>query len=88
MTIAAAAIGQDQQLVGPTVSLAAMAYPPPADRLDRKRRGIGRGAHAMWPPARPQVVDAVGCGPALGVGDEVVDVDLLRVRDARRPRDF
>ncbi len=76
-TVAAAAVGQDLQRVGLGIVLAALGAPPFLDAVDGERRGVGGLADEDGAGVGPRVVDAVGDGEALGIGAEVVVLDLF-----------
>src|ERR1039457_2225323 len=79
ITIAATAIGENEQMRMRAVEPLSLLTPPVADRLDGKGRGVVRSAHTDRAAIGLQVVDAVGDGHAECLGAEVVIVDLHRL---------
>ena len=86
--IAAPAIRQDQQPVGPRISSSALLLPPLCDGDDRKFRGVVRDPDIDMAPVPDQFVDAEGDRPAFGRTREVVLIDLLGLFCFRRNRSF
>jgi hypothetical protein len=76
-TVAATGVAQDQQLVGVRIPAPSVVLPPPRDRVGRERGGVGRQPHVDVAPITTHVVETVGDGPAQGVVQEVVGIDLL-----------
>ena len=74
--VGAAAVGQDGHFVGLGVLLSAAWAPPAVQCINREGRCLTR--HAEHDHARfvLHVVDAMGESHAIGVGEEVVGVDL------------
>ena len=70
-------VGQGLQRVGLGIVLAALGAPPFLDAVDGERRGVGGLADEDGADVSPRVVDAVGDGEALGIGAEVVVLDLF-----------
>jgi hypothetical protein len=77
--IAAACIGQDQQLPGLRIGPASL-LPPPLDKSgDSKLRRIRRGADIDSPLIALEVVEAIGHGTSQRVGQKVMGIDLQRL---------
>ena len=73
--VAAAAVGEDEQLGGVGVAAAAVVVPPSDQVVDCEVRGVVAGADEQAAVVGGEVVDAVGQGDAFCVGGEVVVVD-------------
>ena len=73
--VAAAAIGEDEQLALTGVAALAVVVPPPHHVVDGEGCGVVRRAEEQVAMVGGQVVDAVGQGDALCVRKEVVVVD-------------
>lgn len=71
-TVAAAAVGQDQEGVGLGVVLATMVTPPLGDIVGRESRSVMGGADESRAVIAGQIANAVGDGDAVGVGAEVM----------------
>ena len=77
MGVAAAAVGQDQQFPGLCICLPALLTPPMVDAIGGELGGVRGRAHGHCAAVFLGIVDRVGRGPTLGVGNEVVGVDPL-----------
>ena len=77
--VAAAAVGEDEQLGGVWVAAAAVVVPPSDQVVDGEGGGVVGGADEQAAVVGGEVVDAVGQGDAVGVGSEVVVVDQGRL---------
>ena len=86
--VAAAGVGEHEQLGGPRVAAAAVAGPPPGQVAGCEVRGVVGGADGDTGVVGSDVVDAVGQGDALGVGGEVVVVDQRRLLGPRGRRGY
>ena len=75
--VAAAAIGQDQQLARRGERGLPLVDPPAGEQVDREPGRVGRLADVDRAPVVGQVVDAVGDRPPERVRPEVVHVDRL-----------
>jgi len=75
VSVAAAAVGEDQNLLGVGVAAPAVVEPPFGQVVDGEGGGVVGGADEEAAVVGCYVVDAVGQGDAFGVGAEVVVVD-------------
>ena len=75
MTVAAAAVGQDEQSAGTAVAQSAFALPPAGNAMSGKGRRIVRDADEDRAAVGQQIVNAVGNRDAEGVGAKVMIVD-------------
>ena len=82
--VAAAAIGEQDELGGLGIAGSAFAAPPSSEVVDGEEGGVGGDADRDEAAVGERVVDAVGDGQAGGMGAEVVVVDRDR---GRLPRD-
>lgn len=69
-------VGEDEQFPGLGVVLLAVAAPPVLDGIDCKFGSLPRSAHHDHAGVAADVVDPVGQRHALGIGGEIVVVDL------------
>ena len=76
--VAAAGVGEHQQLAGAGVVLESFSLPPAQQVVSGEVGGVVRGADDHEAAVGGQVVDAVGNGDAVGLGAEVVVVDGKR----------
>ena len=76
--VAAAAVGQQQQMATTGVGRLGGA-PPVPQAVDGELRGVGRPSHADMSAIATDIVHSVGDGAALGVLREVMSVDLFRL---------
>ena len=79
MTIAASAVGGDQQLACIGILFSSPSFPPTSDRTHSKLRSVGRRADANMPAFAGYVVYSVGDRSALGIAWKVVDGNLVRL---------
>ncbi|OWK43309.1 TPR repeat-containing protein [Fimbriiglobus ruber] len=77
--ITATRVRQDQEFGSVRETTATVALPPRDNRIDRKLRRVGRFAHVHVTAVVLYQVDAIRGGPALGVTEEVISVDLVRL---------
>jgi len=84
--VAAAAIGQDGELLGSFVPAAALGDPPRFDGIDGEFRRVSGGTDKDGPLVGRDVIDPVGDRPADGVGWEVVVENLDGLLTPGRPR--
>ena len=75
VAVAAAAIGEDDELGGVGIAGAAFGGPPGSEVVDGEEGGVAGDADTDEAAVRESVVDAVGDGQAAGKGAEVVIVD-------------
>jgi len=74
-TVAAASIGEDEQLSAALVAVGAVALPPAGDGVGGKSCGVMRDAYEDRASVGEQVIDTVGDRDADGIGTEIVIMD-------------
>jgi len=74
-TVAAAAVGQNQQLARAGVLTESLTLPPVSDGVSREGRCVVRETNDNGTAVGERLVDTVGDGHADGVGTEVVIMD-------------
>jgi hypothetical protein len=73
--IAAASVGQDEEVAGLRVALAALLQPPFAETGDGEGGRFVGSSHENRAAVGLSIVDAIGNGDAFGSGTEVMIVD-------------
>jgi len=73
--VAAAAVGDDGEVIGTRVAAPPLGAPPLVEGGDGELRGVVGGAHEDRAAVGVQIVDAVGDGGPEGIGAKVVVVD-------------
>src|ERR1035437_3197632 len=73
--VAAAGIGEDEQMPAATVAIRAVALPPTGDGVGGQGSRGARGAHDNRASVGEQVIDTVRDRDADGVGTEIVIID-------------
>ena len=73
--VAAAGVGQNQQLARVSVLTESLALPPVSDGVSREGRCVVRDTNENGTAVGERLVDTVGNGHADGVGTEVVIID-------------
>src|SRR5262249_26479825 len=74
-TVAAAGVGQDQQLPTTIVAITAVALPPTGDGVDGEGGRVMGDAYEDRPPVGEQVINAIGDRDADRIRTEIVVVD-------------
>ena len=74
-TIAAAGIGQDEQLAAAMVAVAAVALPPTGDGMGGEGSRVMRDTYEDRAPVGEQVIDTIRDRDADGIGTEIMIVD-------------
>ena len=77
--VAAAAVGQDEQLRRLPVTSPALLAPPLHDGIDRKLRRVVRSANQYGAPIGRQIIKTAGNGHAFGLRAKIVVVDRKRL---------
>ena len=87
-TVAAAGIGQNEQLAGTTIAGRTFLVPPMGDGMSGKGGSIVGNADHQSPAIFQNIVNPIGNGNAEGIGAEVVIIDASRGRFPTTSRIF
>jgi len=79
-TVAAAGIGEKEQLVGSAIAGGTFLVPPMSDGMSGKGGSIVRDANHQSPTIFRNIVNSIGNGDTDGVGAKVVIIDTTRGR--------
>src|SRR3974390_608053 len=74
--VAAAGIGEDEQLLGGMGTISAVALPPTSDRMSGEGGRVMRDAYEDRASVGEQVIDTIRDRDAAGIGPEIVIIDV------------
>ena len=77
-TVAAAGVGQDEQLAATRITISAVMLPPASDRVGGESSRVMRDAYKYRASIGEQVIDTIRDCDANGIGTEIVIIDAYR----------